>query len=383
MLHCYKLFIFLITTALLFSACEKKISSDTLVQPIEVGIITLQEQPIALQQELTGRVKAKLVSQVRPQIDGIIKEQLFKEGSQVAQGDVLYRIDDATYEATYHQAFAALESAKIEALNAQVKSQRYEELLKFDGISQQEADDAKALFLQAQARLEEKKAALESAKIDWERTQIKAPISGYIGISSVTQGALVLANQSEALATIRDTSRVYVDLSQSNTQLLALRKLLSQSHIQKSNAEVSLLLSDGSMYLHKGTLQLQEIAVDESTGSVTLRAEFPNPEGLLLSGMFVKALFVGAIDTKAFLLPQQAVLRDSRANPIITIVQEDNSIKKQPITIERAIGNKWVVTSGIQNSNKIIIEGLNKINEKSVVTFIDVSSKYLDNHDSK
>lgn len=383
MLHFYKLFIFLITTALLFSACEKKISSDTLVQPIEVGIITLQEQPIALQQELTGRVKAKLVSQVRPQIDGIIKEQLFKEGSQVSQGDVLYRIDDAMYEATYHQAFAALESAKIEALNAQVKSQRYEELLKFDGISQQEADDAKALFLQAQARLEEKKAALESAKIDWERTQIKAPISGYIGISSVTQGALVLANQSEALATIRDNSRVYVDLSQSNTQLLALRKLLSQSHIQKSNAEVSLLLSDGSMYLHKGNLQLQEIAVDESTGSVTLRAEFPNPEGLLLSGMFVKALFIGAIDTKAFLLPQQAVLRDSRANPIITIVQEDNSIKKQPITIERAIGNKWVVTSGIQNSDKIIIEGLNKINEKSVVTFIDVSSKYLDNHDSK
>ena len=227
--------------------------------------------------------------------------------------------------------------------------------------------------------VEEKKANLESAKIDLERTNIKAPISGYISISNVTKGALVSTNQTEALATIRDTSSVYVDLNQSNTQLLALRKLLTQENIQKGNAEVTLTLSDGSIYEHKGELQLQEIAVDESTGSVTLRAKFPNPKGILLSGMFVKATIQGAIDTKAFLLPQQAVLRDSKANPIVTLLQEDNSIKKQMITIERAIGNKWLVTKGINNNDKIIIEGLNKINEKTKVNPVDVSGKYVEN----
>lgn len=383
MLQQYKLFIFITAAWILLSGCEKKAPVNTQAQAVEVGVITLQEQAIALQQELTGRVKAKLVSQVRPQISGIIKEQLFTEGSFVKQGDVLYRIDSSSYEASYNQAKASLQSAKVDAINAQQKSQRYEELLKFDGTSQQEADDAKAIYLQAQALVEERNATLENTKIDWERTNIKAPISGYISISNVTQGALVSLNQSEALATIRDTSTVYVDLSQSNTQLLALRKLLSQNHVQKGNTDVTLTLSDGTLYPHKGVLQLQEIAVDESTGAVTLRAQFPNREGILLPGMFVKATVEGAIDTKAFLLPQQAVSRDSKANPIITLVQNDNTIKKQAVSIERAIGNKWVVTSGIGQNDKIIIEGLNKINEKSLVSPVDVSNKYVENHDSK
>lgn len=371
-----KLFIFITASWIILSGCEDKIPT-TQAPTIEVGVITIQEQAIALQQELTGRVKAKLVSQVRPQISGIITKQLFTEGSLVTQGEILYQIDSATYQASYFQAKASLESAKVDAKNAKTKSQRYEELLKFDGTSKQEAEDAKAIYLQAEALVEEKKASLESAKIDLERTNIKAPISGYISISNVTKGALVSQNQTDALATIRDTNSVYVDLSQSNTQLLALRKLLSQENIQKGNAEVSLTLSDGSIYEHKGELQLQEIAVDESTGSVTLRALFPNEKGILLPGMFVKATVQGAIDNKAFLLPQQAVSRDSKANPIITLVQEDNSIKKQMITIERAIGNKWLVTGGINNNDKIVIEGLNKINEKSKVNPIDVSSKYV------
>lgn len=374
-----KFFILLVTTLIVLSGCEDKAPANTQAQTIEVGVITLQEQAIALQQELSGRVKAKLVSQVRPQIGGIIKEQLFKEGSFVKQGKVLYLIDSATYQATLNQAKASLQSAKVDVLNAKTKSQRYEELLKFDGTSKQEADDAKAVYLQAEALVQEKEANLESAKIDLERTKIKAPISGYISISNVTQGALVSANQSDALATIRDTSSVYVDLSQSNTQLLALRKLLSQENIQKGSTDVTLILSDESTYEHKGQLQLQEIAVDESTGSVTLRAQFSNTEGILLPGMFVRATIQGAIDTKAFLLPQQAVSRDSKANPIITIVKDDNTTIKQMITTQRAIGNKWLVTSGINNNDKIIIEGLNKINEKSHVNPIDVSSKYLEN----
>lgn len=374
-----KFFILLATTLIVLSGCEDKAPANTPAQTIEVGVITLQEQAIALQQELSGRVKAKLVSQVRPQIGGIIKEQLFKEGSFVKQGEVLYLIDSATYQATLNQAKASLQSAKVDVLNAKTKSQRYEELLKFDGTSKQEADDAKAVYLQAEALVQEKEANLESAKIDLERTKIKAPISGYISISNVTQGALVSANQSDALATIRDTSSVYVDLSQSNTQLLALRKLLSQENIQKGSTDVTLILSDESTYEHKGQLQLQEIAVDESTGSVTLRAQFSNTEGILLPGMFVRATIQGAIDTKAFLLPQQAVSRDSKANPIIILVKDDNTAVKQMITTQRAIGNKWLVTSGINNNDKIIIEGLNKINEKSHVNPIDVSSKYLEN----
>ena len=374
-----KFFILLATTLIVLSGCEDKAPANTQAKTIEVGVITLQEQAIALQQELSGRVKAKLVSQVRPQIGGIIKEQLFKEGSFVKQGDVLYLIDSATYQATLNQAKASLQSAKVDVLNAKTKSQRYEELLKFDGTSKQEADDAKAVYLQAEALVQEKEANLESAKIDLERTKIKAPISGYISISNVTQGALVSANQSDALATIRDTSSVYVDLSQSNTQLLALRKLLGQENIQKGSTDVTLILSDESTYEHKGQLQLQEIAVDESTGSVTLRAQFSNTEGILLPGMFVRATIQGAIDTKAFLLPQQAVSRDSKANPIITLVKDDSTTIKQMITTQRAIGNKWLVTSGINNNDKIIIEGLNKINEKSHVNPIDVSSKYLEN----
>lgn len=374
-----KFFILLATTLIVLSGCEDKAPANTQAKTIEVGVITLQEQAIALQQELSGRVKAKLVSQVRPQIGGIIKEQLFKEGSFVKQGEVLYLIDSATYQATLNQAKASLQSAKVDVLNAKTKSQRYEELLKFDGTSKQEADDAKAVYLQAEALVQEKEANLESAKIDLERTKIKAPISGYISISNVTQGALVSANQSDALATIRDTSSVYVDLSQSNTQLLALRKLLSQENIQKGSTDVTLILSDESTYEHKGQLQLQEIAVDESTGSVTLRAQFSNTEGILLPGMFVRATIQGAIDTKAFLLPQQAVSRDSKANPIITLVKDDNTTIKQMITTQRAIGNKWLVTNGISNNDKIIIEGLNKINEKSHVNPIDVSSKYLEN----
>ena len=374
-----KFFILLATTLIVLSGCEDKAPANTQAQTIEVGVITLQEQAIALQQELSGRVKAKLVSQVRPQIGGIIKEQLFKEGSFVKQGDVLYLIDSATYQATLNQAKASLQSAKVDVLNAKTKSQRYEELLKFDGTSKQEADDAKAVYLQAEALVQEKEANLKSAKIDLERTKIKAPISGYISISNVTQGALVSANQSDALATIRDTSSVYVDLSQSNTQLLALRKLLGQENIQKGSTDVTLILSDESTYEHKGQLQLQEIAVDESTGSVTLRAQFSNTEGILLPGMFVRATIQGAIDTKAFLLPQQAVSRDSKANPIITLVKDDSTTIKQMITTQRAIGNKWLVTSGINNNDKIIIEGLNKINEKSHVNPIDVSSKYLEN----
>lgn len=372
-------FIFFILSSI-FLGCEQKTSSNnTQPQVVEVGFITVKEEPITLQQELTGKIKAKYISEIRPQINGIIKEQLFIEGSKVKEGDILYKIDSASYQAAYNQAKASLESAKASIETSKLKVQRYEDLIKFDGISKQELDDAKASYLQVLALFEEKKAALESSKINLERTQIKAPISGYIGVSNITLGSLVQANQTEALTTIRDTNTVFVDLNQSQSQLLALRKLLDKQSVEKGSTEVTLILSDGTIYEHKGILKLQELFVDESTSSVTLRAEFPNEKSELLTGMFVKALINGAIDNKAFLLPQQAVSRDEKANPVVTIIKEDNSIKKQIISIERAIGNKWVVTNGITNNDKIIIEGLNKISPKSKVNPIDVTNKYIEN----
>lgn len=372
-------FIFFILSSI-FLGCEQKTSSNnTQPQVVEVGFITVKEEPITLQQELTGKIKAKYISEIRPQISGIIKEQLFIEGSKIKEGDILYKIDSASYQAAYNQAKASLESAKASIETSKLKVQRYEDLIKFDGISKQELDDAKASYLQVLALFEEKKAALESSKINLERTQIKAPISGYVGVSNITLGSLVQANQTEALTTIRDTNTVFVDLNQSQSQLLALRKLLDKQSVEKGSTEVTLILSDGTIYEHKGILKLQELFVDESTSSVTLRAEFPNEKSELLTGMFVKALINGAIDNKAFLLPQQAVSRDEKANPVVTIIKEDNSIKKQIISIERAIGNKWVVTNGIINNDKIIIEGLNKISPKSKVNPIDVTNKYIEN----
>ncbi|MGE3299208.1 MAG: efflux RND transporter periplasmic adaptor subunit, partial [Arcobacter sp.] len=251
--------IFTLTTLFIFTACEKKTPTNTQPQAVEVGYISLKEQSIALQQELSGRVKAKFVSEIRPQISGIIKEQLFTEGSKVKQGDILYKIDSTSYQASYNQAKASLESAKAQIESSKLKVQRYEELLKFDGISKQELDDAKASYLQAIANVEEKKAALESAKIDFERTNIKAPISGYIGVSTITLGSLVSSNQTEALTTIRDTNSVFVDLSQSQAQLLTLRKLLTKDNVIQGSSDVSLILSDNTTYEHKGTLQLQEV----------------------------------------------------------------------------------------------------------------------------
>ncbi|MFV0481090.1 MAG: efflux RND transporter periplasmic adaptor subunit [Campylobacteraceae bacterium] len=317
------------------------------------------------------------MSEVRPEVNGIIKEQNFKEGTFVKAGDILYEIDSSVYNATYLQTKAALESANANLISAKSKSERYDELLKQDGVSKQDADDAKATYLQALATIKEREASLLSAEINLEKTKIRAPISGIIGISSVTKGALVTASQTSSLATIRYTKSMYVDLSQSSMALFELKKKLSSENIKKGSMEVSLKLIDDSMYKRKGKLQLQEVSVDESTGSVTLRAEFPNEEGELLSGMFVRAVLETVIDSSAFLVPQQAVSRDSKANPIITIVQDDNSTKQQIIKTERAEGSVWVTTSGVKAGDKIVIEGLNKINERSKVSPVDVTNKYV------
>ncbi|WP_258315359.1 efflux RND transporter periplasmic adaptor subunit [Aliarcobacter cryaerophilus] len=368
--------IFLLFFITLFlSSCEQKNDGNQKAQnPIEVGYINPKKEPINLEVELIGKVKAKELALVRPQVSGIIEKQLFKEGSFVKQGDILYKIDSASYKATLNQSLALLNSAKASLISTEAKSKRAEELLKFDGISKQEADEIKASYLQAKALVEQRVAELENAKIDLNRSEIKAPISGYIGISNVTVGALVNANQSEELVNIRDTQTVFVDLSQSYNEILNLKSIGDL----EDDIEVSLKFDNGFEYPLKGKLEARELSVDESSQTVTLRAVFNNPNNLLLSGMMTKAILKSKKSIDGFLIPQQAVLRDQKANPIVTLVTPENKTITKIVKIERSVGNKWLILDGLEESDKIVVEGLNKINSRSVVSLKDLNSQYKD-----
>ena len=357
------------------SSCEQKNDGNQKAQnPIEVGYINPKKEPINLEIELIGKVKAKELALVRPQVSGIIEKQLFKEGSFVKQGDILYKIDSATYKATLNQSLALLNSAKASLISAEAKSKRATELLKFDGISKQEADEIKASYLQAKALVEQRAAELENSKIDLNRCEIKAPISGYIGISNVTVGALVNANQSEELVNIRDTQTVFVDLSQSYNEILNLKSIGDL----EDDIEVSLKFDNGFEYPIKGKLEARELSVDESSQTVTLRAVFNNPNNLLLSGMMTKAILKSKKSIDGFLIPQQAVLRDQKANPIVTLVTPENKTITKIVKIQRSVGNKWLILDGLEQSDKIVVEGLNKINSRSVVSLKDLNSQYKD-----
>ena len=368
--------IFLLFFITLFlSSCEKKNDGNQKAQnPIEVGYINPKKEPINLEIELIGKVKAKELALVRPQVSGIIEKQLFKEGSFVKQGDILYKIDSASYKATLNQSLALLNSAKASLISTEAKSKRAEELLKFDGISKQEADEIKASYLQAKALVEQRAAELENAKIDLNRCDIKAPISGYIGISNVTVGALVNANQSEELVNIRDTQTVFVDLSQSYNEILNLKSIGDL----EDDIEVSLKFDNDFEYPIKGKLEARELSVDESSQTVTLRAVFNNPNNLLLSGMMTKAILKSKKSIDGFLIPQQAVLRDQKANPIVTLVTPENKTITKIVKIQRSVGNKWLILDGLEESDKIVVEGLNKINSRSVVSLKDLNSQYKD-----
>ena len=357
------------------SSCEQKNDGNQKAQnPIEVGYINPKKEPINLEIELIGTVKAKELALVRPQVSGIIEKQLFKEGSFVKQGDILYKIDSATYKATLNQSLALLNSAKASLISAEAKSKRAAELLKFDGISKQEADEIKASYLQAKALVEQRAAELENSKIDLNRCEIKAPISGYIGISNVTVGALVNENQSEELVNIRDTQTVFVDLSQSYNEILNLKSIGDL----EDDIEVSLKFDNGFEYPIKGKLEARELSVDESSQTVTLRAVFSNPNNLLLSGMMTKAILKSKKSIDGFLIPQQAVLRDQKANPIVTLVTPENKTITKIVKIQRSVGNKWLILDGLEESDKIVVEGLNKINSRSVVSLKDLNSQYKD-----
>jgi membrane fusion protein (multidrug efflux system) len=345
---------------LALSGCSQQ-KQGFAAHPVSVGTVTLQPQPVALQSELAGRTTASLVSDVRPQVTGIIKARRFEEGSQVTAGQVLYEIDPAPFKSAYDEAAADLANAEAAVAAAKLKDERYAELLQIEGVSKQDADDASAAHRQAVAQVALKKASLESARISLGYTRLRAPISGRIGKSSVTAGALVTSGQTTALATIRALDPIYVDLTQSSAQLLKLRKLLGTAGTQPGSATVTLKLEDGSAYPVAGTLKFQEVAVDEATGSVTLRAQFPNPDGVLLPGMYVRAVVNEAVSSAGILAPQQGVTRDAKGNAVAMVVNKANQVEQRTLVADRAIGSSWLITSGLAAGDQLIIEGLNKI----------------------
>lgn len=328
--------------------------------PPEVGVVTLKIETVTLQTELAGRTVASLASELRPQVSGIVKARTFEEGARVKAGEVLYQIDAAMYRAALEEARANLSSARAVLEAAKLKNERFASLVKIEGVSKQEADDARAAVELATAGVAQRQAALEVSRINLDYTAIKAPITGRIGKSSVTPGALVTANQPQPLATIRALDPIYVDLMQSSEARLRLRAQLGTGKLQAGTAQVKLKLGDGTMYDKEGTLEFAEVAVDEATGTVTMRARFPNPDDTLLPGMYVRAVLDQAVDQAAILAPQQGITRDAKGNATAMVVAAGDKIEVRTLATDRAIGDRWLVTSGLAAGDRLVVEGLNK-----------------------
>lgn len=336
--------------ALLLSACEQQSDSSPAAQQQpapKVGIVTISTQSYTLTSELPGRTAAYRVAEVRPQVNGIIQKRLFEEGSDVKANQQLYQIDPALYQAN-------LKSAEASLLAARSLANRYKKLVEERAVSRQQYDDANANRLQAEA-------AFERAKIEQRYTRVLAPISGRIGRSSASEGALVSNGQAQELAVIQQLDPIYVDVTQSANDLLRLRRELEAGQLEKAGdtaAQVTLKLQDNSPYPHTGTLEFSEVSVDESTGSVTLRAVFPNPDNLLLPGMFVHASLVNGVQSQAILAPQQGITRNPKGEPTAMVVNADNVVEVRNLKADRTVGDRWLVTEGLESGDRIITEGI-------------------------
>ncbi|MDT3707618.1 MAG: efflux RND transporter periplasmic adaptor subunit [Thiobacillus sp.] len=329
-----------------------------------VTVFTVETESVPVTAELPGRTSPYLVAEVRPQVTGIIKERLFKEGSDVRAGQVLYRIDPATYQAAYDSAHANLARAEANLEVARLKATRYADLVKIEAVSAQANDDAQAAQKQAHAEVAAAKAVLDKARVDLGYTRVASPIAGRIGRSSVTPGALVTANQAAPLATVQQLHPIYVDLTQSSAKMLSLKRDLDSGKLQRSNGnavKVQLVLEDGSLYGVEGKLAFSEVTVDEGTGSVTLRAVFPNPKGELLPGMYVRARLTQGVNRDAMLVPHAAVSRTPRGEAQVMVVNGENKVEARLVEAEQSIGDKWVVTGGLAAGERVIVEGLQKV----------------------
>ncbi len=330
----------------------------------EVAVVTVNPERVVLTTELPGRTSAYFVAEIRPQVNGIVQERLFNEGSDVKAGSVLYRIDPAPYQAAYNNALATLAKSEANLPPVRLKAERYKELIAVKAISQQDFDNALAALKQAEADIDYAKAAVESARINLAYTRITAPISGRIGKSNVTVGALATAYQGSPFATIQQIDPIYVDATQSSANLLQLKGNIAAGRIKGTGpdqARVKLLLEDGMPYPQEGTLKFSEVTVDPSTGSFILRMVFPNPKHTLLPGMYVRAIVQEGVVDRAILVSQQGVSRDPKGNPVALIVDGSGKVEQRMITVARAMGDRWLVSEGLGPGDRLIVEGSQRV----------------------
>jgi membrane fusion protein, multidrug efflux system len=341
----------------------------------EVGVVTLHPQSVAITAELSGRTAASLVAEVRPQVNGIIQQRLFKEGSEVAAGQPLYLIDPASYKASYDSAVAAQQKAQAAVPTAQAKFDRYAGLLKQNVVSKQDYDDAAATLAQAQADVASAKASAETARISLDRTSITAPIAGRIDKSTLTPGALVTANQDTVLTTIRALDPINVDVTQSSTNLLNLRQAISEGRLKFSgpNVSVKLKLENGTIYTQTGKLEFAGANVDQTTGTFALRAEFPNPDRLLLPGMYVRALVEEGVAQNSFLVPQRAVSRNTKGEAAAMVINAQGKVETRVLAVRNSVGNNWLVDSGVGDGDRVIVEGMQLVRPGGDATGVEVT----------
>lgn len=345
------------------TSCSKPAQAPPKAGPPEVGIMVVQPERVAITTELSGKTAASMVAEVRPQVGGIIQKRLYTEGSDVKAGEVLYQIDPASYQAVFAGAKAALARTEANVVPVRLKAERYQELVKINAVSRQDLDDVNASLKLAEADIESAKAALDTARINLAYTRVTAPISGRIGRSTVTNGALVTANQPVALATIQQLSSMYVDVTQSSADMLKLKQKLASGLLKKggaSQARVKLLLEDGSAYPLPGSLKFSEVTVDPGTGSIILRAVFPNPKQALLPGMFVRAILEEGINEQAILIPQRGVTRNPKGEAMVMLVGAEEKVEPRIIKVAQTVGESWLVSEGLKTGDRVILEGFQK-----------------------
>ncbi|EDC2207818.1 multidrug efflux RND transporter periplasmic adaptor subunit AcrA [Salmonella enterica] len=368
--------VLMLSGSLALTGCDDKQDQQGGQQMPEVGVVTLKTEPLQITTELPGRTVAYRIAEVRPQVSGIILKRNFVEGSDIEAGVSLYQIDPATYQATYDSAKGDLAKAQAAANIAELTVKRYQKLLGTQYISKQEYDQALADAQQATAAVVAAKAAVETARINLAYTKVTSPISGRIGKSSVTEGALVQNGQASALATVQQLDPIYVDVTQSSNDFLRLKQELANGSLKQENgkAKVDLVTSDGIKFPQSGTLEFSDVTVDQTTGSITLRAIFPNPDHTLLPGMFVRARLQEGTKPTALLVPQQGVTRTPRGDATVLVVGADNKVETRQIVANQAIGDKWLVTDGLKAGDRVIVSGLQKVRPGAQVKVQEITA---------
>ena len=354
---------------LLLAACDQApgpgaANAAPAAPPPEVTVVTLRHQPASVTTVLPGRTAAFRVAEVRPQVGGVLRERLFEEGEEVIAGQPLFRIDPTTFQAALDTAEATLARAEAAAQSAQITVTRYRPLVRARAVSQQDLDVAEAALRQAQADVASAQAAVDMARINLGYTVVNSPIDGRTGRSSVTVGALVTGNQANALVTVTQLNPIYVDVTQPNSALLRQRRDIAEGALRRDaedRAKAVLILEDGTEYSRPGEIQFSEVIVDQGTGSVTLRAVFPNPDGLLMPGMFVRARVEEGVIDRALLVPQQAVMRTPRGEPMAFVVNAEGVVEQRVLKTSRAIGTDWLVTEGLAAGDRVVMEGVLRI----------------------